>query len=91
MIFLFESTRRTMTPKELARELIRTRADVDQTRAGLDELNGRLDELHRQISRLLTALDLRRRRDAVWQKIHLLMSTLIFGIGTALLILTLHK
>lgn len=80
-----------MTPRDLANELIRTRADIDQTRAGLEEINGRLDTLHAQINRLIESLDARRCREFRWQVVQLVCNMLVFGIGLTLLFLTWNK
>ncbi len=80
-----------MTPKEIANELIRTRADIDQTRACLEEVHGRLDHLHEQINTLIEALEARRRQSARWQMIQLITSTLVFAVGIALLFVLLGR
>lgn len=80
-----------MTPREIATELIRTRADIDQTRACLDDVSGRLDTLHQQLGRLFEALENRRRRDKTWHLVHLITNCLVFAMGGALLMLTLNR
>ena len=64
----------------IERELLATRAQLDQTAASIDDLNRRLESL-------IQVLDRRARRDLRWYRLQIAMHSVMIGLLTVCTVL----